>query len=527
MKLATAEQMRALDRLSIEELKIPGIVLMENAGSGTARLIDQTFGDESEKGVIIICGLGNNGGDGFVIARHLHNMGYEVHIYLVGAKSKIKGDAKTNFKIVQKMGLPVWEIKSKRDVDDFGPALMNAGVVVDALFGTGLTRAIEGLFAGVIELVNENDVPVVAVDIASGLSANTGQPTGPVIAADMTATYGLGKIGQFLSPGAEISGQVEIIDISIPELCEERVWIPTHLIELDDILPLFVPRDPDTHKGTYGHVLMIGGSAGMNGAIIMAADAAVRTGAGLVTAALPESQLAIAEATLLESLKVGLPANKYGELDASAIVPLLKMVKDKDVIAIGPGLGRSEDSAAVVLGLIEQTDAPMVIDADGLNALAGRIDSFNFAEKNLVLTPHPGEMARLIGTTTEEVQKDRIGCAADLSHKTGAVVVLKGSRTVIAEPEGQIWVNPTGNPGMASGGMGDVLTGMIAGFIAQGTEPLQAAIAGVHLHGLAGDYAKADVGEHGLRAGEVLNQLPYVLKTMEEYLCPDLEEDED
>jgi len=526
MKLATAEQMRTIDKLAINELKIPGVVLMENAGRGTALLIDEHFADEADEGVLILCGPGNNGGDGYVIARHLANMGYDVMIAAVGNKPKAKSDARTNRNIAEKMELPLLEVRSKKAVDELEELLVDCGLVVDAMFGTGLSRAIEGLSAEVIELVNEFGMPVVAVDIPSGLSADTGKPTGPAIPADMTCTYGLAKIGQFLHPGADLCGEVRVVDISIPPEVVERVYIPANLTGPLDVLPLFSPRPSQAHKGNFGHALVVGGSRGMSGAPIMTAQAAVSAGAGLVTLAVPESLLTVAECSVLEALKSGLP-DAGGSFDAAAVEQALALSESMNVIALGPGIGRAAGAVELVQAMIGKVKAPLVIDADGINAIAGDLSVLAQAQGDIILTPHPGEMARLLDTTTEQVQNDRIGCAIDFARIHGVVVVLKGAQTIVADPDGMYWINPTGNAGMASGGMGDVLTGLIAGLIAQGAHPTHAAVAGAYLHGIAGDIARDKVGEKALTAGSVLKTMPDVFKAIEEMVNPTPEDDEE
>ena len=527
MKLATADQMRELDRLTIEEAKIPGLLLMENAGGGAARLIIERFGAEIEDGVAIFCGPGNNGGDGFVIGRHLFNNGFDVNLYLLGPRNALKGDARTNRQIAENIGLPITEIKKSADLDKIAAVLERTGLVVDALFGTGLARAIEGLAAEIIELINTVDLPVVAVDIPSGLSADTGRPLGPVVAADFTATFGLAKVGQFLYPGADYCGEVEVVDISIPASVMDKVEIPTRLISPADVAPFFLPREPEAHKGHFGHALVIAGSTGMSGAAIMTANAALKSGAGLVTAAVPQPLLPIMEASLIEVMKAGLSADTDGRFSAAALEPALKLIKGKKAVALGPGIGLTENVSKFVALLVKKCPTSMVIDADGLNALAGNIDALAQAASKIVLTPHPGEMARLLEIDSQDVQQNRIGCAADLARRIQQVVVLKGARTVVAAPDGRIWINPTGNPGMASGGMGDVLTGMIVGFMAQSLDPVDAAVCGVFLHGLAGDVARQKTGEHALTATDVLEALPSVLRLMEKILDPDLPETED
>ncbi|NLH49142.1 MAG: NAD(P)H-hydrate dehydratase [Myxococcales bacterium] len=518
MKLATAAQMRAMDRLAIEHYGIPGIVLMENAGRGVADLIGEHYPEECELGILVLCGPGNNGGDGFVIARQLFNRGYEVECFLLGLKNKLTGDARANCRVAERIGVPIGELRKEKELARAAEALSEAGVVVDALFGTGLTRAIEGPGADLIDLVNELEAPVVAVDVPSGLNADTGYPTGPAVIADLTCTLAVPKIGLFVNPGVEYCGEVEIVDISLPYFLQQIVELPVHLITEIDVAQHFGPRDPESHKGDFGHALIVGGSRGMSGAVVMAAEAASTAGAGLVTAAVPGSILLPVETALLEALKAGLADDGHGRFSAEALDAVLALAEKKSVVALGPGLGRSDSLETLVAGLATALKIPLVIDADGLNNLAPNLKLLEAEHGPLVLTPHPGEMSHLLGVPTEQVQADRLGSAIALAKKIKAIVVLKGARTVVAAPDGQAWINPTGNPGMASGGMGDVLTGLIAGLIAQEMDPLTAAICGVYLHGLAGDRAADNVGERALTAGAVLRELPATIKSMEDQL---------
>lgn len=520
MKLATAEQMRELDRLTIERIGIPGLVLMENAGRGATDCLLEYYAEACAAGVVILCGPGNNGGDGFVIARHLRNRGYACQCLLLGEKGKVAGDARVNLDIAEKIGVHIHELRETKDLEEVEEDLSDAGLIVDALFGTGLTRAILGLGAELIELINELDAIVVAVDIPSGLGADDGRPTGAVVRADLTCTFGLAKVGQFLYPGRSSCGEVEVIDISIPQLLVDALPLSVELLEESRLLPFFEPRSPEAHKGDFGHVLVVGGSRGMSGAPVLAARAAMLAGAGLVTAAVPAAIMTAVEAGLVEALKFALPDDSRGRLSASALDPLLEILAGKNAVALGPGLGRGHDLAVLLGALLAKVEVPLVIDADALNNLAGDPAVFKEARAPLVLTPHPGEMARLLGKTNREVQADRPAAAAALAAKTGAVVVLKGAGSLVAAPDGRWWINPTGNPGMASGGMGDVLTGMIASFIAQGVPPLEAALCGVYLHGLAGDLAAEAVGERALTASSLLDRLPEVLRAMEETHFP-------
>ena len=515
MRLVTANEMRQLDRAAIDEFGIPGIVLMENAGRGTAEAILARFEGQCEDGVVILCGPGNNGGDGFVIARHLSNEDYDVQCLLVGSADKLTGDAATNHAIVERLGIPVIQIQTEEEAEVAADEFDEAGVIVDALFGTGLTRAIEGPAALLIERVLAQSAPIVAVDIPSGISSDTGKPTGPAVFADLTCTLGLPKLGHYLYPGPDHCGEVVVIDISLPpdllDRFEPRAWT----VDAIDIAPSFLPRNEDTHKGTYGHVMILGGSRGMTGAAALAADAAVLSGAGLVTIAVPAPSLPTMEVLCTEALKAPLAADADGKLAADALAGALEMAAGKSVVAFGPGLGQSAALRELAAAFVAQATVPLVIDADGLNNLAGNLGVLADANVPLVLTPHPGEMALLLGTDTATVQNDRPGAARELAKRTGAVVALKGAATIIAVPTGEIWINTTGNPGMASGGTGDVLTGLIAGLIAQGLETLEATVAGVFIHGAAGDSAAEETGVRGLTATAIVDAIPTVIEAFE------------
>jgi ADP-dependent NAD(P)H-hydrate dehydratase / NAD(P)H-hydrate epimerase len=526
MKLVTAAQMRALDREAIEQFGIPGLLLMENAGRGAADEIQDRFGDACEGGVVVLCGPGNNGGDGFVIARHLFNVGFDVACLLVGGRAKLKGDARTNFRIADRLGIQVLSVQTDKQVGVAAALLESTGLIVDALFGTGLARAIEGPAAALIEIVNEMETPVVAVDMPSGVGSDDGKPTGPAIVADLTCTFGLPKVGQFIHPGLDFCGEVSVIDISLPPLWITDPELNTSLITQSTVLAQLPPRDADTHKGTYGHALILGGSRGMTGAAVLAAKAAVVSGAGLVTAAVPSSLIDVVETNLLEALKLPLADDGSGRFSDSAIDAALELARTRDVVALGPGLGQTDALENFVAVLVGSADKPLVIDADGLNNLAADLGVLKQAKGPVVITPHPGEMARLAGVTTAEVQADRLGVARRFAVEHHVIVVLKGARTVVAGPDGQVWINQTGNPGMATGGMGDVLTGLIAGFIAQGMTAIQAALCGVYVHGYAGDTAAENVsGERALTAGLVLDTLPMVLRELEQIHLDTIVED--
>ena len=510
--LVTADVMREVDRMAIEDYGVHGTVLMENAGAGTARAI-RAYWPDAEM-VAIFCGSGNNGGDGYVIARHLINAGIEPVIYMMADREKIKGDAKVNLDIVTRMNAVIMDIKSDEDIELLGEVLYDYDLVVDAMLGTGLTKELTGKYRKCVEMINETDVPVCAVDIPSGLSSDTGTPLGEAVICDVTCTYGMVKVGQVVYPGADYVGELVLVNIGIPLDVLEQLGGSDRILD-GDFIEWFLPaRLPDAHKGDFGHLLVIAGSPGKTGAAAMCAEAAVRSGAGLVTAAVPSSLNSVLETKLTEAMTLPLADGGSGYITHSALRDVEQALEKAAAIALGPGMGTEAGSADFVFELIEKVGLPMVVDADGLNILASNPDALKEAGVQAVLTPHPGEMARLLDTSTKAVQSDRIAAAKSLAARTGAVVLLKGARTIIASPDGTFAVNPTGNPGMASGGAGDVLTGVIGALLARGIPLFEAACAGAWIHGAAGDVAAEDVGEISLAAGDIIDALPEVFQAL-------------
>jgi NAD(P)H-hydrate epimerase len=508
MYLVTAAEMQAMDRTTIDGFGIPGRVLMETAGREAARIFLAHFSEDARRGVAVAAGRGNNGGDGHVIARCLAQKGYPVTVYLLCSADKVQGDAAANLNLLPALGVPVIEVPDEQALARHQPRMRKAAVWVDAIFGTGLNAEVRGWLRSVIDFINQQDRPVFAVDIPSGLNADTGHPCGACIRADVTATFAFPKIGHIVFPGAALTGRVEVLDIGIPPHIADRVGPRQFLLSTADVLAGLPPRSADAHKGRTGHLLLVAGSPGKTGAAALAAMSALRVGAGLVTVGVSESLNPVMETLLLEAMTAPLPESETGVLGPSAREALLSLAPGKTCLAIGPGLGLAPKTGELVRELVGSIPLPMVIDADGLNHMAGHLDLLKGAAAPAVLTPHPGEMARLLGTTAAAVQQDRVACARDLASAGRVHVVLKGARTVIAHPDGSVHVNPTGNPGMAAGGMGDVLTGAIAGLIAQGARPDLAARAAVYLHGAAGDRLARDRGPRGFLAGEVMNALP-------------------
>jgi NAD(P)H-hydrate epimerase len=511
MYLVTSAEMQAMDRAAIETLGIPGRVLMENAGREAARVFRAHFSDLGRRGVGVVAGRGNNGGDGHVIARCLAHHGFPVTVYLLCAADRVAGDAAANLGLLAPLGIPVVEVADEDAFARHRPAMAEAAVWVDAIFGTGLNAEVSGVTRRVIEFINRLGRPVFAVDIASGLHADTGRPCGVCIDAQVTATFAYPKVGQLLFPGAAHTGRLEIVDIGIPAKIAAAV-APRQILLTAPMVRGLLPRRPaDSHKGRNGHLLALAGSPGKTGAAALTATAALRVGAGLVTVGVAESLNPAMETLTLEAMTAPLPDNGSGLLGPAALEAILALAEGKSCIAMGPGLGGGAATGELVRALMRASAVPLVVDADGLNHLAGRLDAARGLSVAAVLTPHPGEMGRLAGITPEAVQQDRIDCARRLAVDLAAHVVLKGARTLVADPDGTVFVNPTGNPGMAAAGMGDVLTGAIAGLIAQGVAPGPAARAAVYLHGAAADHLAATVGPRGYLAGEVMHALPAAL----------------
>ena len=513
MKLPTAEQMRKLDETAIKRFGIPSIVLMENAGRGSIETMLRNIGDPAGQVVTIFAGPGNNGGDGLVIARHLHQKGARPQVILLADPKKLSGDPAINLAIVKKLPVPVYPVTTRDDLDELEELISASWAVVDAIFGTGLKREVSGHFAEAINMINQLACPVLAVDVPSGLDSDSGQPLGFCVKADCTATFGLAKPGLVLhQPGSQFVGTLEIIDIGIPPQAVEESCIQTELLTRKVVQDWLPPRKATAHKGTFGHLLVAAGSTGKTGAAALCTMGGLRGGAGLVTLAVPHNLNHILETLLIEAMTIPL-AKSTDYLSESDYKNIKNGLADKQALALGPGLGNNKDTVKLIRKLYRETEVPMVIDADGLNSLAMDTGILKKAAAPRILTPHPGEMARLTGLATTDIQANRLQVASDFAKKHRLFLVLKGAGTVIAAPDGEIAVNPTGNPGMASGGMGDVLTGLIGSLLAQGLSPWQASCLGVYAHGLAGDMLAEENGiDMGYLAMEVANNLPHAFE---------------
>lgn len=504
MRVLNTQQMREADRRTIDEIGIPSVVLMENAGRQTVAAMEAALEDLAESRVGVLCGRGNNGGDGFVVARTLVQRGVETIVFLLGSVSDVRGDARTNLEILGRLGLTVVEITDAQEWELHFTEVAECDLIVDALLGTGFRGQLTGLFETVVADINDLSVPVIAIDLPTGLSADTHELSGPAIVASMTVTLAAPKIPLVLPPADRHVGDLVIADIGIPlPLLDELEGPYVELLTRDRMRELVAVRAQESHKGDYGRVLIVAGSMGKTGAAHLAALGALRSGAGLVTVATPKSCLPIIAAMQPEYMTIGLEETPEGTIDFSALDRVLDI--KTDVIAIGPGIGTEPSTVAFVQGLVERAGVPLVLDADALNAFTGDPDRLVARDGvEMIITPHPGEMARLLNRTVEEVQRNRLDVARDFAASHHLHVILKGHRTIVAGPENRAFINLTGNPGMATGGTGDVLTGMVAAWFAQLLDPEAAGKIAVYLHGTAGDLAGGDEGEVSLIATDLV-----------------------
>jgi len=505
MRVLDATQMREADRYTIDELGIPGCVLMENAGRQVVTAIDARFPALGQQRVAILAGRGNNGGDGFVIARTLFLRDVDVSIFLLGRAADVQGDARLNLDVLGRLGLTVVELASESDWELHLGELEGHSLIVDAMFGTGFRGAASGLLQTIINDINASGIPIVAVDLPSGLSSDTPVVPGDAVKATLTVTLAAPKLPLVLPPGERHCGDLVVAEIGIPQDVIDAVEGP----RLDFLSRTYIgvvvdePREPDAHKGDFGRVVVVAGAVGKAGAAYLAGMAALKSGAGLVTVATPRSAQAQVAAFAPELMTIALDEDDHGQLAASALARILD--EPADAIVIGPGLGVGAGVSAVVRGLLAQAGCPLVLDADALNVFAGDTSELRGREDTAVIvTPHPGEMARLVGVSTLDVQADRLGIAREFAIRHGVFVVLKGYRTLIVTPEGAVSINPTGNPGMATAGSGDVLAGMLGAWCAQLLDGEVACDVAVYLHGLAGDLAEADEGPQAMTATDIL-----------------------
>ncbi|MHB8121992.1 MAG: NAD(P)H-hydrate dehydratase [Desulfuromonadaceae bacterium] len=511
MKVVTAHTMQELDKQAIKECEIPALQLMENAGRSCVEVIVGEFGTSGR--CIVMAGKGNNGGDGYVVARLLAQAGWDVKVIVLADRAEIRGDAATNLEKLP--GSVVNYCTAEGQLSAlYMEELFQTDVVVDALLGTGLCSNISGMYHEAVDLMNASGRPVVAVDIPSGIHGTNGRALGEAVRAYITVTFAIAKLGHVLYPGAEHTGRLIVADIGIPQRLMEAASGYEFLDETA-IHPMLHRRDRQSHKGDFGHCLVIAGSTGKSGAAVLTANSAVRSGSGMVTLAAAESIHTILETKTTEVMTAPLPDYGSGYLTDNAFSAIKKLLVDKAAVAVGPGLGCHQGTHDLIKNLVETVTTPLVIDADGLNALAEDVTILKRKKtQQVVLTPHPGEMSRLIGSSIPDVEAIRISVSQEFASTYGVYLVLKGARTIIASPAGTVAINGSGNPGMASGGMGDVLTGIIVSLLGQGCATWDACCLGVFLHGFAADMVAEDKGEIGINASDVLEMLPYAYKRL-------------
>lgn len=529
MRILTTAQVRALEAAWIKNCHENwGMVLMELAGLGASKMLIELM-EGMPAAVTVICGRGNNGGDGLVVARHLLRAGLDVSVFVVGSSSAANAtnETQTNKSIIEGLGIEI-EYVTDGDLDSLKNSILETSAIVDALLGTGIDRPVEGVLAEVIDLINESGRPVMSIDIPSGINSDTGQVMEKAVRAAATATIGSVKPGLLCHPGAEYAGEIRIIDIglpmpdslpedlrdALPQLDIPRWWLAT-VFDVQDKLP---PRPADSHKGSFGQILLVAGSLGMSGAALMSAKSCLKSGAGLAIVATCKSLLQSLPAE--EIIYKGCAETADGSLSKEAMKAIEHEMERAEVMVIGPGLSSNDETIELIQELIKKVRVPCVIDADGLNALSKNPKVLTEAEGGFIFTPHPKELSRLMGKTVKEVQSDRIRAAQEAAKRFGATIVLKGAHTVVATPDDDVFIIPTGNSGMATAGSGDVLSGVIAGLLAQGMNRTWAAVAGAYIHGASGDVAATELGEDGMVASDIMNCVPIVMKMLREGVFP-------
>lgn len=513
MKAVTGKEMAKIDRRAFAG-GIKSLHLMENAGRGVASQAIKFLCGVYGKKIAIVCGSGNNGGDGFVAARILNERGAKVSVFTLAPENKIKGDALFNYQLIQDTTIEKYFLVPG-NINFFRAHLENSHLLIDAIFGTGFRGSPQGLYKKIIDIINESTVPVISIDIPSGVNADSGEVAGAAILAEQTATLALPKIGLLVYPGAKFAGEINLVDIGIPEKFHQTKT-NTELLEASDILTLLPSREPDAHKNSCGRVFVLAGSTGLTGAATMAALSILKAGAGVSILGIPSTLNKIFETKLTEVMTTPLPDDGDGYLSEEGYDQIIEFIKNFDVVIIGPGIGQKETTQKLTRRLIPEIDKPLVIDADGLNAVSNSPNILRKRKNSTVITPHPGELSRLLKISSRQIQSLRIDSALLSARKFKAATVLKGARTIIATPQGEIAINPTGNAGMATAGSGDVLTGMIGAFLAQGLDCFEASQVGVYLHGLAGDLASSDKGESSILAGDLIDYIEEAIDFVEE-----------
>ena len=514
MKVVTSLEMKEIDKKTIDEYGISGLILMENAGLSIFQNIKNIYPDLESRKVIIFSGSGNNGGDGFVVARHLYNYGIKVKVFILSSIDKIKGEAKINLEIISKMGIELKEIESIK-IEEVRRSILDADLIIDAILGTGLQGKVTGLKAEIIDLINYANKEVIAVDVPSGLNSDTGKIVGPCVKATYTITLGLPKIGLLIYPGAKYTGRIIVEDIGIPKNLLESKKLKVNMINNEIVRSLLPTRLSYGHKGSFGKVLILAGSRGMTGAACLTSEAAIRSGAGLVYLGIPKTLNSIMEVKLTEVITLPLAETKNQSLSEGAEVEIFKSINDFSVIGIGPGISRNLESQRLARKIIEKSTLPIVVDADAIYALKEDLALLKKTKAPVVVTPHPGEMAYIINKDINYILDNQLEVTREIAQDFEVVVVLKGARTIIASDKGEVYINIGDNSGMATGGSGDVLTGIICGLLAQGADNFSAAIAGVYIHSLAGDLARKVKGERGMIASDILSQVPQAFMNLD------------
>ena len=515
MRLVTGSEMKRLDSWAIGEYGIPSLLLMENAGAAVAKKAIEICTDVRGRQILILVGKGNNGGDALVCARHLHEVGADIRMFLFFAPDFFAGDAQKNWELAKKLGIRWNLIEDENSYYLLKMCLNQSILIIDGIFGTGFRGSPVKSIDRAIQAVNESPCPILSIDIPSGLNADNGKVEGSCIRAQHTVTLAWAKRGLVLFPGKRYTGELEIARISLPEQALSILESEEYYLDKEHVQGLLPVRDWEGHKNSFGHVLVIAGSAGMTGAALLASKAGLRVGAGMVTACLPCSVADYFDAVLPEAITFSVEETRNRTISQSAWPEIEQQLPQKKAVVFGPGMTAQNSTRELLAKLLENVSVPLVIDADGLNALALDPSVLKSATAPVILTPHPGEMGRLLDITTLEVQENRIEVAKLAAEEFNAIIVLKGAATIIATPGGSVFINSTGNPGLATAGTGDVLAGTIGGLLAQGMEPLDAVKVGVYCHGLAGDIVAANKGMRGMIASDILEALPQALYTLE------------
>ncbi len=508
MYLVTAEQMRQVDRTTIQELGIPEMVLMENAGKAVVDFLKETFADLKQKTITIVAGAGNNGGDALVVARYLHQMGIAIKVFLY-ADREMSPSAKENYEILSRLPVKLYKLDSENVLHLLKVTVNYSDILIDGLLGTGVNRDVSGRVEQIIDIANRRSCLKVAIDVPSGLNSDTGEIWGRCLKADYTVTLAQPKRGQMLNKGIKYCGQIVVKDIGIPQEIYQDLNLNCQMIDDSVLQNCRQPRSRTSHKGTFGHLLAVGGSMGMSGAVTLTAQAALRSGVGLVSCAVPEAVQMHVAVNVPEAMVQPLPSGNQFSMDS--VEALLELLHGKKAVVAGPGMGTGEATGNIIREILQADRCPIVIDADGLNSADSWLDIAADTTVPVILTPHPGEMARLAGVETSDIQNNRLLMAQEFAQKHRVWLVLKGANTIVATPDGNLYMNMVDSPALAVGGSGDVLAGMIGAFLAQGMQPQDACCCAVYLHGLAGNYVAKTIGEVSSKASDIINAISSVL----------------